>query len=356
MFTPIFIDISTSRRFEIAKESTEEERVTQRLQYRLYCDEDLPGLRRLWQEETRWGDITPEVWRQWYVDTPHGPCLVVVAEDESGEIAGQEVFTPSCAVVGDREVRALRLSAPILRKELRRESLRRVDHPVIGLYMAAAEAASAQGFHAVYALPEYGWLPFFRWAPRFGLPRFADAEYNCVSLPVSSALTFDGTIETDDLTARAVTEFGEEYDELWLSAKESFPINCGVVRRRDWLRFRNEGRIAVEVRDKRDGSLVGYTATKKQTGLLADALARRPADLTKVLASTLKWLATERGRLAPQELTHLKVMETPALRPALQALGFVVTDYKFAFTCSTFDSTLKPEAIAPERWYIMPGD
>lgn len=329
--------------------------MNQRLTYRLFEEGDLPGLSRLW-EGAGWGTLTAEQWRAWFVDGPEGPCLVTVAVDELGEVAAQEMFAPSRAVVGGREVRALRFSAPILREDLRGESLRRVEHPVIGLYQAASAAAASQGFSVIYSLPEHAWLPIFRNAPRFGIQPFAEAAYSCASLPIEAARRADVERATCGLEARAVTEFGDEYGELWRKARGSFPIDCGVVRDPAWLNFRNSGRVAIEVRASSDGSLVGYSATKRQTGLLADLLAREPEELTGVVAATLCWLDRERGRAAPEGLTRLKAMRTETLAPTLDALGFAPDDYRFAFTCNTFDPSLGIEEIAPERWHIMPGD
>jgi hypothetical protein len=243
-----------------------------------------------------------------------------------------------------------------LRQELRGGSLRRNEHPMIGLYKAAATEAKRRGFSIVYSLPEYGWLSIFRLAPRFGVSNFAQANYDCVALPFEASRASDAYGVAGGVVAQPVAEFGEEYDALWSAAKESFPIHCGVVRRRDWLRFRNSGRIAVEVRDASDGSLVGYTATKRQTGLLADILARDPRDVARVLAATLRWLGDERGRSVPEAITHLKVMRTPVLAPSLEVFDGEMVDYKFAFTCNTFDAALSLDRIAPERWFVMPGD
>jgi hypothetical protein len=327
----------------------------ERLTYRLFEERDLPSLLRLW-EAAGWGVLTEEQWREWYVETPYGACLVTVAVDGAGEVVAQEMFMPSVVCVDGSEVRALRFSAPILRQELRGNSLRNEEHPVVGLYKAAAEAATQQGYSVVYSLPEYGWLPIFRIAPRFGIPPFAEANYDCVALPLAASRDSNVADVADGLVAQPVAEFGEEYDALWLAAKESFPIRCGVVRQRDWLRFRNSGRIGVEVRDASDGSLVGYTATKRQTGLLADILARHPRDLERVVAATLRWLRDERGRSVPEAITHLKVMRTPVLASALERFDVEMVDYRFAFTCNTFDAALSLDSIAPERWYLMPGD
>jgi hypothetical protein len=324
----------------------------QQLKYRLFEDADLPGLLGLW-EEAGWGTLSPEQWREWFVDGPQGPSLVTVGIDEQGEVVAQEMFAPSRAVVGGREVRALRMSAPIVRERLRGGSLRSGAHPVYGLLKAGEAAAAARGFSVVYSLPEHAWLPLFRILPRVGIPRYAEAAYACASLPIEAASAPEVERAARGFEACAITEFGEEYEQLWRLAKESFPIDCGVVRDTAWLRFRNSGRIAVEVRESHSGQLVGYSATKKQTGLVADLLAREPGELKNVLAATLGWLEANRS-LLPVGLTHLKVMRTPVLASAIDALGFTPNDYRFAFTCKAFDSA--SDVVAPERWYILPGD
>jgi len=324
------------------------------LTYRLFEDGDLPGLLDLW-EEAGWGRLSPQQWREWFVDGPQGPSLVTVGIDERGEVVAQEMFAPSRAVVGGREVRALRVSAPIVREGLRGGSLRNGAHPIYGLLKAGEAAAAERGFSIVYSLPDYGWLPVFRNLPNVGIARYSEAVYACTSLPLETANAPEVERASRGFAARGVTEFGEEFQQLWQHAKESFPIECGVVRDSAWLRFRNSGRIAIEVREQKSGRLVGYSATKKQTGLVADLLAREPGELKNVLAATLRWLDDQRSTL-PAGLTHLKVMRTPAVAPALDALGFAPNDYRFAFTCKAFNSEFSANEIAPERWYILPGD
>jgi hypothetical protein len=223
---------------------------------------------------------------------------------------------------------------------------------VYGLCKAAVTAARERGFEMIYSLPERAWLPVFRLFPRFGLPRFDAAAFGCAALPLDPATASRLEPSAWSVEARPVAQFGAEHEELWQSARESFPISCGVVRDGGWLTFRNSGRIAFEIRRLEDGSLVGYSAIKRQTGLLADLLVRRPEHLQTVLAATALRLAHQPH--GPGALTHLKAMLTPALEPALRALGFEPVDYTFAFTCTTLGDGL--EGAAPERWYIMPGD
>lgn len=318
------------------------------LSYRVSEESDLPGLLRLW-EEAGWGSLSPQQWREWFIEGPEGPCLIAVAIDSRGEIVGQEIFAPARVSVASREVRALRFSAPILRQELRGESLRREAHPMTGLFKTAAAAARERGFEIVYSLPEHAWLRILELAPRFGQPRFDSTTFGCAELPLASAALSRIERFARRVEVRPVTRFGLEYEELWRQARRSFPIACGVVRDAAWLTFRNSGRIALEIRDREDGSLVGYSATKRQTGLLADVLSRCPEDLTAVIAATAFWLAAQ-----PGDVLLLKAMRTPALAPALDALGFTPADYRFAFTCNHLGSPAGH--VAPEHWYVMPGD
>jgi hypothetical protein len=121
---------------------------------------------------------------------------------------------------------------------------------------------------------------------------------------------------------------------------------------------RNRSHVTLQVRSPGDGSLVGYSATRRDDGLLVDILSRTPAEITPVLAATARWLTQhpiDNGPGKPS-VHKLKAMETPILRAALAALGFAPYNYKFAFVCNSLDSSLALEAIAPERWYLMPGD
>ncbi|MGI8757164.1 MAG: hypothetical protein ACR2MB_15185 [Acidimicrobiales bacterium] len=329
--------------------------MAQTLTYRLYQDADLPGMLRLWEESSGWGTLTPELWRQWYVDTPHGPSLIAVALDEDEQIAGQWVFTPSAVLVEGRDVSALRFSAPILRADLRRSALRSPFHPAVQLYLTGAEAAVARGYGLVYGLPDPAWLPASRLLARFEPLRYAVAEFACVAVSIAPP---SQTVAADprNCAVDRVTTFGGEYDALWQSAQATGLVRCGVIRSSDWLQHKNGHHLSLEVRDSLDMTLLGYTAIKVKTGLLVDILACSAAALVRVLAATLDWLAGQGGEAWIGDTGHLKAMESPALRPALRALGFAPVDYKFAFVCKALAPSLSTEAVSPACWYLTPGD
>ena len=336
--------------------------MTGQLTYRLFQESDVPSLLRLWEENTNHHSYPPESWRRWYVDsTPYGPNLVVVAIDENGDVAGQIILTPSRVLIGEEEVPALRLSTIVLRQGLagsslpwERLALRGMEHPLVGLYRAAEEAAVAGGYGLWYAMPRPALLPGFRWLVRFLGQEIVIVEYGCAETAVGSALPI-GIGEASSLAVRPTTDFGPQYEELWQSFINSFPITCGVVRSASWLGYNNARYLNLDVRDARTDKLIGYTAIRMHPPLLCDILARTPANVAPILSATLDWIA-QQSDAAVDSVGRLSAMVTPVLGPALNAVGFTPVNYKFAFVCRVLDQSIPTEAIAPEQWYITPGD
>jgi hypothetical protein len=324
--------------------------MTTPLSYRIYNEADLPGLLRLWEWHSDWGSLTPEIWKQWYVNTPHGACIVAVAANPDGEIVAQEVFTPSVISVGGTMLHALRLSAPIVHRDFRTATTRSRNHPVICLYNTAMKEAMRQGYRIVYALPDHAWLPFFRWHGMFQY-----TEFQCVAALVGSS-SAAGDTDTADFLTQPAAEFGPEYTHLWSSAQASIPITCGVVRHPEWLRYKNGGHLTIEVRSRMDLALIGYCAVNRKSGLLVDLLARTDEDVVRVLRAAMEFLAGLAKTQAPDAISEVRAMETPPLKSALRTLGFEAVDYMFAFVCTALDPGIASEDIYPERWYIMPGD
>jgi hypothetical protein len=325
--------------------------------YRLFQDEDLPGVLRLWEQESNWGKLTPEVWKQWYRNTPLGNALIAVAQDGQGEIAGQGIFFPTPMIIDGRSALALRMSSPILRQDLRRSSLLTVDHPVVRLYLTGAGSEEARKYDVVFGLPDHGWLPFFKRAANFGMPAFEPAEYRCVELTLPESVT--PRAESGGLNATPVTGFGDEYQGLWQAAKKSFPIQCGVERSQAWFAYKNGKCLTLAMYEPDDQSLVGYVSIALQTGLVMDVLVRRPELLTAVLGAAIDHLTMQRSSGAEGIPRVVKAMQTPPLRSSLEAVGFKPVDYRFAFVCAWRESlpeTRTSGAIQPEHWYLMAGD
>jgi hypothetical protein len=309
------------------------------LTYRLYEEQDIPGLLRLWETNTEWGALTPEQWRKWYIDTPYDACFIAVGVDQAGEIRAQCVSTPTLLSVGEQQFKGHRLTAPILDKSLRAASS---NHPIACLYQTIREAAVAEDHGLTYAYPNSSLHSFLR---RY-IPALRMESLGCLSTPLSVWLG----LEIAGTTVRQTTHFGPEYQELWLESKRDFPIPIAVVRSPAWLQYKYGGKLALEVRGA-TGTLLGYTVFDKNTGLLLDCLARTRESLTCALKSSLAWLACHHG-----ELGEVKAMHTSFLAPILDSLRFVAHDFEFLLGREVLNPNLSFDSFDLNQWHFMPGD
>src|SRR5688572_948673 len=112
-----------------------------KIQCRLFREEDLPSILELWEEASGWGSLTETEFRRWYLKTPDGPCIIVVAVDENNKIVAQEIFSPARMHLAGNELTALRISAPILHQSIRQRDIRNSDHPAIAMFHVGIKEA-----------------------------------------------------------------------------------------------------------------------------------------------------------------------------------------------------------------------
>ena len=310
------------------------------LAYRPFRDDDLPGLLALW-EASGWGALDEATWRQWFLTTPHGPAIVIVALD-GDTVEGQMVFTPAVLDADGGPFQAVRLAAPILHPSIRKGSARSLAHPAVRLFKTGAAAATAAGYDAIYAQPERAWLPFFRWGPI--AERFGSTEFGC------AALELDATPAPEGWTAALADGFGDEHEALWDQARTGFETACGVRREAPWLQYRLGSHAVVEARA--GDVLQGYAAVRQSDGLLMDAVAATP----QTLARTLVTVASAVAAIPDRPFGALKAMRTPAWAEALQAAGFHEDDYRFAAVVCPLSDRFPAAAVDPAAWYAVPAD
>ena len=319
------------------------------IRYRECREEDLPAIRQLWRDDAQWGDITPEMWRQWYVDIPHGPALIMVGEQSDGKIIAQAAMTPYELAVGDTTHRVVHLAAPIVSRSMQNVFTPNVNHPVIRLLLACDKLARRRGIAAIFAMPRRAWLSLLKLAPMVGVPRLPGATYRCFEID----LTGDPPAPPERVITQTIDHFGDAYDELWDAARRALPIECGIVRDPAYLNFHNGGHVCIEVRDRSGGQLVGYTAVR-QDGQIVDMLPRDPSWIAEILAGTRRHLMCHVDASRTTRMQTLRVMQQPLFTDALRALRFRQNRFRFAFTCRVIDESLV-DRIHPRFWYLTPG-
>lgn len=334
--------------------------MTGHLTYRLFRDEDLPGLLRLWEEETSWGSLSPEKWHQLVMNTACGPSCIVVTVDRTGRIVGQFVFKPSLVCVNGREVRAFRAFAPIVNKAAcgSLHSAGPLNHPIVAMYMHAKKTLQTQSGGLIYMVPDTRWLRFFRLFP----------DLHCGSFPLwSLPLPLAAPLPLGDgYTAGPLEVWDQRVDRLWNTASRMH--GCLVVRDSRILPWKvsqvsfggsDYNVTAVE----RDGEMVGLVASLKKghQWLICDLLA---ADAEDSLRATLaavcnlaqcKWVATDPEK-TKFPLRKVAVLVTPVMEPVVRSLGFAREAYDIPIVVHILDSAIAEQDVAPDRWYISIND
>jgi hypothetical protein len=321
---------------------------------RLAREDDMPALLRLWREGTDWGALTPRQWREWYVETPYGEAPIVVAVDEdTGEIEGQLVFSPSLVCVDGREVSACRPCAPLLTREARGSLagflVNPLRHPVVVLYTHGVEVLRARGCGLLYMVPDPDWVRLLRLFP----------SVQCGAFPLwSRPVPRDAPLPLGQgYAARPLAGWGERVDGLWRRAARLH--GCQVVRDSRYLRWRTGAFEVLGV--ERGGELMGLVASQaKGDGqwLVCELLAADAGPSLRATLAAVANLARERALAAPPDrpVRKVAVLTTAVLEPAARELGFARDDYDFPVAVQVLDPALPREAVDPARWYVSATD
>lgn len=319
------------------------------LNFREWRAQDYEGIRRLWRDDAAWCDLTPEMWRQWYVDIPNGPALIIVGEDADGQILAQAAMTPCRVLVDGVEYAGAHLAAPITSRQLHSFTIPNQNHPAVGLLTACNQLAAERGIAMLFGLPRPGWLHLLKLAPAVGLPRFPGTTFRCLEV----SLNDPPPPRPERVVAEPITTFDDAFHELWETAWRDLPIDCGVVRDPAHLNYRNGGHLCLAMRDASDGRLVGYVAVR-QDGQLVDMLPRNRSWTRDMLAATWRYLACEASEGQRAQMRTFRVMHTPMIGEAVGDLPFRGNSYRFGFTCRAIDESLASRVV-PKRWYVTPN-
>lgn len=329
-----------------------------KLNFRLVQADDLPGVQRLWREETDWGPLAEEVWQRVSAEAEGlGGISGSVATDPSGAIVGQFGFLPSLVWVGGREVRAFRPSAPIVSRSLRFRNANPFRHPAVRMYNYAVKALRARGDGLIYMVPDPRWLRLFKM-----FPFLRCGSFPLWQLPLPLERPF-GQADGYSAAPLALDDLDNpRLDRLWEQARRLY--DCLVVRDSRTLRWKlgEPGYEVVGV--ERGGELVGLASGRPKGDrqwLLCDVVTADAGDAMRETLVAAINLAQERALAAvaagsPKPLRKVGVLATPLLQPALKALGFQRDTYDFPLVVHVLDPSLTKQDVDPARWYVSGND
>lgn len=325
-------------------------------QYRLFQESDLPGVLALWRDHSGWGGITEQQFRNWYLGTPNGACLVAIMEDETAQILGQMVMIPARAVLDGKPVKVLRVVAPILHSAARGNSLTHAGHPSIELYRCLWQEAIRQGFHFAYTFPAYGWQALMKIFPRFGLPAWSITELECYGIDLHGTPILALTATAQDCSVTAAQSIDAAYDLLWQEAVGQWNFQYSICRDQSWVQWRQGGHLILEVRVNATHKLLGYLVIDQRTALLADVFASSETELRTVLHAGIWALHVQNPARIPLDSQVLKLMNSHFIQQALLDWPLAKVDYTFTFGCNPFQASLDIGQINTQNWYLMPND
>jgi hypothetical protein len=317
------------------------------LSYRRSQVGDLPGIQRLWAEESGWGPLGDKL-QQWYGMNPFRGSFTVVALDSAEGIVGEFVFMARDVIVNGAVYRAIRPIAPIVSRSLRfpLEGGWR-EHPVFRMYGLGVELAAQDGFALLFSLPNPGWQKLLRPSSNGSATVF---PLWSLRLPKESP-----SADAADCKAGPVENWDAEVDDLW--TKTAADRGCLAVRDAATLRWKalRTGFEATAIRVR--GQLIGLvlSQTSAEQWLICDLLAAGESAVRKSVAAVCA-LAEERSAAMEKGYPKVAILATPALQEPLAALGFSRDQYDFPFMVRGLSSNLQPEAIAAEHWYVSAND
>lgn len=306
---------------------------------REYQPSDFSGVQALWRNEAGWGELSPDMFRQWYVNIPDGPAILVVAEDDQGEITGLITMTPHRIALPGRVIQGARIAANIVSSKRPATLFDFANHPLPRMLLECRAAAARRSFSVLFGLPKVAWMNMLRLAAAKGVAFIPHMRIACLERATAGPST-----NADGLVAVPIDRFTDAHATLWRQAREALAIKCAIHRDLETLGFRNGGHRNFEIRSA-TGLLTGYASVRKD-GLLFDIVAVEQALYDPTLGAVLNTL---RG----SEIEALKVMEAPYYGD-LQALGFVKSEYQFGFVSEALDPDLT-DLTAPGNWYLAGG-
>lgn len=321
------------------------------LHYRLCQADDIQAVRKLWTDNTDWGDYAEYMFNHYIASAPLEGALVTLAvNSDDGEIVGQFAFIPARVKVDEELFKAYRPAAPILAKRYRHFfGSNPLAHPLLGMHSLAIDVMRSNGVSLTYSLPNPIWMTFLRRNPEVRLGKFSLYSYNPNGCPAPT-LPSNITATKADLTDPRV-------DTLWRRFSTLYP--CAVVRDSSFLSWKigkgDDEVIAVE----QDGELLAILAMKakgNQQLLINDLVyAGHEQPLEAALLVAIQ-SAIEKVSAGNSGIAKVALLGCEPMIPILQKIGFRTDSYNFPFAVRALDPSIQLDSIDPARWYLTAND
>lgn len=318
------------------------------LTYRLFEDSDLPGILTLWKNFSGWGGITEQQFYDWHINTPAGPCSIIVAQTQEGEIIGQMVFRPTKMLLRGEEVNGSRVMAPILNDNFRESDIKNYDHPTYAMFRLGISYAASKNIDIIFFSPSIGWVPVVKTFPKYGLPDPEISIIDCIGIDVKKI--FSSVIPETNLFEVQQGKISSAYESLWNKFVKSYPVENAISRSTNWLKWRRSDDLILEAYHPETEELKGVVIIKKKTGQIVEIIAESMENLQQTLKAVSRWLYQNLNEI---NISEIKLMHTPFAEQLVLGMPHHTVNFRFAFVCL---SPQRKEVPLIREWFIMPDE
>ena len=307
------------------------------LTYALADEQHYQGILKLWKEHSNWGNVSLEQLKNW-LEAPYEPAFITIATDKHGEVLGQCFVTPSRLNTPKGEIKAARISAPIIREDLKGGNLLDPNHAINQLFQFSFKQAMRHGIEVVYMYPFAAWVRVLKIAHNYGFPKFLIKSFAITQASLS--------LESNaNLVARFSESYTQKHEKVWgdfVSSKPVFAINHSVK----WLTYKANDFVKVEVldSDKCVGLLI-YNTTKN---LVYDLFAISEALLPQVTGTAANFLKIQGMTAKP----IIKFLGTEALVDAFGHFEISPLEYQHVFAIASLGPNYSFDDFENGKWYL----
>ncbi len=316
---------------------------------------DLPGIKRLWLEETDWGALPEEFMQQWEAAPGGSPRTLIAVNEVDGSVIGQFGFLPLTIKVGDRHVSGVRPHSTIVSKTYR-DSIKTLDlaeQPSAAMYANGLRQLREEGVKIAYMVPHPRWTGLFRFQPMAQLKTF---PLHSLQFPLDSAFALP-----DGWSAYEIESWGASIDDL--CERWSPQYQCGIVRTAQVLAWKARIGEHRSLAVHRRGELAGVVISKIKGDRMWQVCDMITADDSDALKATLIAAILDGARfgddagLPPEKkMRKTSILATPLMQPVLAELGFSRDDWNFPLVVERLDDSISADDVAPEKWYVAADD
>ncbi len=320
---------------------------TGKFSFREYVDSDLKEVLDLWEFFSDWGRPEESEFKIW-LSGPFGKAIIFLAIDKADKIVGQILYTPTLMYLKGMEVKAVKISAPIIHEDYRSSVFAESKSLVVELFLEGNKYIKEKGYNWLYTMPAYGWVKSLKFIHKVGLFPWKIEIFPCLQI-------LEEDFEDNKYMLHELSGITNDFNLMW----EKFRLNNSNIscinRSKEWLNYKLGNELIVGIFDL-GKKLSGYFVIKKSSGLILDFLMMEFVDVPLLFKMLKRFYLLWMDENPSFERLELKIMCNNFLKPFLDQLKTENVSFHFVFGISSTVSAEEVAKIDNNEWLIFPND